>query len=607
MYRLLAFCAALAAPMAALGQTQPETAPEAPAAEPPAESDAATAGAPAVDAPDDSLAPGEPAAPPSTVPPATAPAAAPAAAVEVAPTAPPPPPPGKTTPIADASAPVPTSTTDEGDDEDESEDDDPYSDFIDTRLNFTFTNENVFANLGESQFPNFPGYRFGPPTNLGVLFFENYDTRFSGFETLSHGVLYKGVTRGQWDVEGAMVVRFTSVAEGSIDIEDAGSYIHGTYWLDPERRRKDRVSFTAFPTSSDRFRLGYSFRLSWGGSGLYQRSGVPVPGLKVQYSNDRLWFYGGAKSAVLVDAELDEERAEHGFLFGGGIDITDMVRFELNGGYFDRGSSQLEDLVSENVQLAGLSAQLSVHKDMPLTSSIDFRLYKNDPERAVRFFRPEKYPGGLSWLVAAEATVIGQTLKDLDKGPGSTTVQYGAAGDINFRAKYNYTRFMATTQYRDLAFILHRTPSLPAFSDFADEFEIAPNFFFAGGFDHHFPESRVTAGVTLGFDIPATLEAPASLPGDTAEASGEATYVIRSEGEITRLPVGEGVLPEFAAKFTGRWDFADPFAFILDVYFSRDPNRTRLVRDGPDDLLRPEFDEDNFNRLGFNVNLQARF
>ena len=54
---------------------------------------------------------------------------------------------------------------------------------MDTRLSFTLTNENVLVKPGET-IPSVPGWRFGTPrqapNSLGVLFFDNYDTRYSG-------------------------------------------------------------------------------------------------------------------------------------------------------------------------------------------------------------------------------------------------------------------------------------------------------------------------------------------------------------------------------------------------------------------------------------------
>jgi hypothetical protein len=478
------------------------------------------------------------------------------------------------------------------------------SGFVDIRLNLTLTNENVFAEPGET-IPSVPGWRFGRPNSLGTLFFDNYDTRFSGYETLSHAVLYKNFNRAEWEVEGALVLRINDLAEKSIDLSDAGSYIRVARWFDPTRRRKELVSLTAFPTSSDRFRLGYSWRLSWGGSPEYQRSRSAVPGVKLQYENERVYAFVGAKSAVVLDRSTAEEEAVVAALAGAGVDITDMLRVELNGGYFDRGGNELQDVIREKVRLFGASLQVALHKGEPVTSSVDYKLYRNDPERAYHIFAAEEYPGGLSWLVAAELTATGQTLKDPEVS-GGTKVQVGYAGDINTRVKIDRTRFRLDLQYRDLAFILHSTPSLPTYSDFPPQYERVGNFFAALGADHNFAGTGLTLGLVGGVDLPATLKTPTgALPGDMVEGSGSSTAVIRNEGDITVLPPGEDALPQFALKFTTRLDFAESFAALSDVYYTRDPNQTRLVRDDPEAPLRREFGE--FNQLGFNFTLQAKF
>ena len=478
------------------------------------------------------------------------------------------------------------------------------SGFMDIRLNLTLTNENVFAKPGET-IPSVPGWRFGRPNSLGTLFFDNYDTRFSGYETLSHAVLYRQHTKGNLEAEGALVLRINDLSENNIDLSDAGSYLRVAWWRNRAKKSDmTRWSLTAFPTSSDRMRLGYSYRLSWGGTPEYRRSRESVPGIKLQFENDRFYSYVGAKSAIVLDRATAEETAVLAFLGGVGIDVTPRLHIDLNGGYFDRGSNELQDVLDETVQLFGASLQIAFHDGMPVGSSIDYRLYRNDPERVGRLFSRVEYPGGLSWLAASELTIIGQTLKDPEV-TGGTKVQLGVAGDLNVRIKYDRTRLRLDLQHRNLGFVLHSTPSLPTFSDFPDEYEQSPNLFLAVGADHNF-QDKLTVGVVLGIDKPATLTTPTGvIPGDTVMGSGTSTAVIRDEGDITILPQGEDSVLQFAAKFTARLDFAQDFASILDVYYSRDPNQTRLRRDGPDDLLEREFGE--FNQLGFNLTLQAKF
>jgi len=477
------------------------------------------------------------------------------------------------------------------------------SGFMDVRLNLTLTNENVFVKPGET-IPSVPGWRFGRPNSLGTLFFDNYDTRYSGYETLSHAVLYREHSYRNWDVEGALVLRVNDLAESRIDLSDAGSYIRVAWWQDPTRKKLTRWSLTAFPTSSDRMRLGYSYRLSWGGSPEYKRSRTSVPGVKLQYDKENMYAFVGAKSAVVLDRETAEEEAVLAFLGGAGVDVTPMVRVEVNGGVFDRGSNELQDVLTEEVYLYGVSAQVALHQGMPVLSSVDYKLYQNDPERFGRLFHKTDYPGGLAWLVAAEASLLEQSLKD-PENTGSTVLQSGYAADLNTRVKYNRTRGRLDLQVRDLAFILHSTPSLPTFSDFPMEYERTPNFFAAVGVDQNF-DDQLTVGAIVGVDLPATLTTPTgTLPGDTVPGSGKSTAVVRNEGDITILPEGEKAAAQFALKLTGQLDFSEFFSSVLDVYFSYDPNQTRLTRSDPEAPLVREFGQ--FKQLGFNLTLQAKF
>ncbi|MCB9574893.1 MAG: hypothetical protein H6709_22705 [Kofleriaceae bacterium] len=478
------------------------------------------------------------------------------------------------------------------------------SGFMDVRLNLTLTNENVLVAPGET-IPSVPGWRFGRPNSLGTLFFDNYDTRFSGYETLSTAVMYRNYRKDHLEVEGAFVMRLNEISERRIDFSDAGSYILASWWKDPEHKDPTRVSFTAFPISADRFRLGYSYRLSWGGSDEYRRTTSSVPGVKLQVDADKAYAFVGAKSAVVLDPATAEQKAVLGFLGGAGYDVAPNLRVEFNGGYFNRGGNELEDVNTENVQLFGASAQVAVHEGMPVQSSIDYKLYKNDPERIGRLFQKAKYPGGTQWLAMAEATLLGQTLKDPEMS-GSTKIQWGAAGDVNIRAMIDRIRLRFDLQYRDLAFILHSVPSLPTYSDFPAAYKIKPNYFAAVGADKNF-DDRLTLGIVIGLEQPATLTSPTGLPGETGQM-GESTAVIRNNGAqtiITVLPQGESAVPQIATKLSGQLDFGDIYAALLDIYYAYDGNQTRLTRSGPEDTFQYEFGE--LNQLGFNLTFQAKF
>jgi len=485
------------------------------------------------------------------------------------------------------------------------------SGFMDTRLAFTLTNENILAQPGET-IPSVPGWRFGVPNSAGVLFFDNYDTRFSGFETLSHAVMYRNYQRGHLEAEGAFVLRINELSENGIQLSDAGSYIVLTNWKDPTKKDPTRISLTAFPVSADRLRLGYSYRLSWGGNPEYRRAKSSTPGVKLQYDNEMVYAFIGAKSGVVVDPGDGEQKAALAVLAGAGIDPTDELRFEFNGGYFDRGYNELQDVINEKVQLFGASVQASFHRGMPLRSSVDYRLYKFNNEQVSQLFAPEKYPGGLAWMVTSEFTYLGQTLKDPSK-VGSTVVQPGFAGDLNARVKLDRFRLRLDLSYRDLAFILHSQPSLPPYSDFPDEYSTSPNLFAAIGIDKNWAD-RLTLGLIAGVEKPATLTSPKGIPGAGTDVMGESTAVIRNNNIdtlITILPVGEKALVQVATKATAKIDFGKIYSALLEVFFSYDPNQTRFKRReecaSDPDVCPFEYVFGQANQLGVNATLQARF
>ena len=476
--------------------------------------------------------------------------------------------------------------------------------FMDVRLNFTLTNENLFVKPGET-IPSIPGWRFGRPNSLGTLFFDNYDTRFSGYETLSHAVLYKNYRKDHLEAEAGFVLRMNELSERKIDLSDAGSYLLVSWWKDPTHADPTRLTLTAFPVSADRMRLGYSYRLSWGGNEEWKGETSAKPGIKVQYDGKKYYAFLGAKSAITLDKPTAEQESKFAFLGGAGIDVTEMIRVEANGGMYNRGSNELPDVDTEDVILTGGSLQVAAHKGMPVQSSIDYKLYKNDPERIGRVFSKAKYPGGVSWLAMAELTALSQTLKDPEM-TGSTTNQVGKAGDINVRAMIDRVRVRFDLQYRDLAFLLHTVPSRPAYQDFASDYETAGNYFAAIGVDKNWND-RLTLGLVVGIDKPATLTTPTALPGAPA-MTGQSTAAVRLNGNsllITILPEGESAIPAYAGKFTGQLDFGEIFSAVADVYYVYDGNTARLVRSGPEGLLQFEFAE--FNQLGVNLTLQAKF
>lgn len=507
-------------------------------------------------------------------------------------------------------------------------------DFMDSRVTFGLADNNLLLGPGQSN-PNSPSPNFLPGSR-NTLFFDNYNTRFSGFETLSHAVLYKklpsyidGLTTA-----AALVIRMRYQPDRrsvEFQILDSGSYIFLSYDLGGDKKRKIRrtLDLTAFPLSSDRFRLGYSFRLSWGGNSTFPRRTVtsPVPGAKLQFTYDfnpgtRFFVFAGAKTTLIQkivnDGLLTEEETAYGFL--GGIGFK-AAGFQIEGGaaFFDKGTFQQAGVRGEPIQFFGFTGQASYSMGMPIGVSIDFRLYENDPDRPTKFFRPEKYtPGQFSFAVSAEYSYVVNMLQDPETLTGIVPAP-GMAADLNFRMKYGYFRLHADFVFRDLGFILRDVPGFVPFQAFTIEQlqqSISPEFFMAIGVDYYIKAARLTLGIKGGFLIPAYFKGllPIEQTGNNPISSlgGEQIVVILDDGDIRLLPPTDSngnkveVLPIISAKLNFKWQLSPFLAVIGEFLFSVDNNQTRLERSTEDGTTAERVFIDPIV-IGFNLLMQARF
>jgi hypothetical protein len=494
-------------------------------------------------------------------------------------------------------------------------------DFLDFRLSFNATDENLLVKPGETS-PSIPGFRFGAPiTRWGLFFFDNYDVRYNPYDSLTNLVMYKAASFGQEEFEGALVLRFAPTSDVLSGIYDGGSYVKWTHWIDPSRESKANISFTAFPFSSDMFRLGYSYKLSWGGSPLMFKpnpdnplSGAntsPVPGAKLQFASEKAYAFIGAKTSLLLNQADNQQEPIYGLLAGGGYDVTSFLRVEANGGYFYRGVNPIQAVLGAPVITYGLSAQAMLHSGTPVLRGSDFPIYKNDNSGVRRLFRPEEYPGGLSWLVSLEGTVTQTTLQDPDPTKSqSTTRQTASAADLNARIKYNHWRLKADLVYQDLGYLLLNVPSFVPFQALSSTLSTtSPQFWGAVGADYFFEPQRFTFGATLGLELPATFKGnlPPSfandLPTDALPAS--TTVVVRQDGIYDVLPANATAQPIYAAKVSASYNFLY-FYVLLDGLIAYDTNVTHLARinNDPQQVATRVFN--NPWQLGFNLAFQVR-
>ncbi|WP_163868406.1 hypothetical protein [Myxococcus eversor] len=489
------------------------------------------------------------------------------------------------------------------------------SDFVDTRLSFVFADDNVLAGSGETT-PNSPNARFGAG-NQNTQFYDNFNTRFSGFESLSNIVLYKrapaffeGLT-----TEAALTLLVLERPSGQVAIQDNSSYIRLNY-QPPGWGEKEGISLVGFPVSADRFRLGYAYRISWGGSGVFTTRSATngVPGAKLQITRDRWYAYVGGKTALVQNELILEETTLYGVMGGAGVDILETLRVEAGGGYFQKGLVPgLATLgVEAPVNAAGVSGQVVYHVGVPVGTSVDFRLYKNDPEIYERFFAPEKYPGGLSYSVSLEGSYLSQTLEKPDQF-GATEPQGATALALQARAKLGFLRLSLLGLYRSLSYIQFDVPGFPPFQDFPEGTKLNPEMFLALGADYHLSELHFTPGFIFGIQRPASFRSPTPILGGNnppPNLQGTPTVVVRDVNQLSILPEtcgGSGPCgaePIYSAKATFRWDLSDSVAAVGEVYYTYDTNRTTF-RDDITGVAQPTFEKPH--ALGFNTLLQARF
>jgi opacity protein-like surface antigen len=504
-------------------------------------------------------------------------------------------------------------------------------DFIDTRITFALSDDNLLVNAGKTN-PSSPLPSFIPGAR-STLFFDNYNRRDTGFESLSHIVLYKKMPGfiPRLDTAAGLVVRMDYHLERrEFRLRDSGSYIDIQYDLGSNKKLGIRrnIQFTGFPLSSDRFRLGYSFDISWGGDLTFPRRTLksPVPGAKLQFNYDfdsksGLTLFLGGKTGLLqqlVTQEQIEEETVYGALAGWGLRLGG---FQWQGGaaYFNKGTFFNPSVKGEPVHFYGASTQLSYTHGMPIGVSIDFRLYRNNPNQPILFFKPENYsPGKFSFAVSSEVSYVVNMVEDPERTGGIVPLP-GIAADLNFRMKYGYLRLHADVVFRDLGFILVNVPGIVPFQGFSKEQKLSPEFFAAVGADYYFTASRVTIGLKLGVQMPATFQAvlPKEVTGNVAPGAlqGETIVVVRDEGDWVFVPVVDSkgnqnvILPVFSAKANFKWQMSKFMAMVGELLFSIDNNTTRLQfkKGQVDGTVVTERVFDFPIQLGFNLMVQASF
>ena len=500
-------------------------------------------------------------------------------------------------------------------------------DFMDTRLSWTFGDDDVLHATGQA-IPLSPNFSIGDRPQYR-LFFDNLNSRFAGRENLTHLALYKkmpGFIKGL-DTEASLVLRvdIASLASNTNNLNqalyDAGSYIRAFYHTgDPNG--KTGLGITFWPIDTDRFRLGYLYDISWGGTAGYINQSIfpriqgAAPGAKLQYDGDGWSIFAGFKTASIVQveqtlapgtAEVEQIRIAQtnvGALAGFSADLTDWLHIDANGGFFQQGKFDLPDVAGKPVWTAGFAGRVLFHdKDMPVPMSIDFLLYRNDPNKPQILFKPEQYtPGKTTWLVSAEYDNLFQNLKDFDVA-GATKIQQARAAAVQAQVKTSFFRASATGIYRDLPYVLRNQPSMIPFSTIPTDAETKPELFFAAAADYYFEGPHLTPSIGAGLQFPATFSSTST---NTSSTPIDRTVVVRQQGNLGILPVGKNAVPIVQARVSLRWDISRILSAVIWAQYVRDNNATFVERDPSEGTvsLRSFISPDFF---GMGTSVQARF
>jgi len=495
------------------------------------------------------------------------------------------------------------------------------SDWIDTRVTFAFANVNVLVGPGERSTPT-SGYRVGIDPNFN-LFLENVNTRFSGYETLSQLVLYKKLPGFWefWETEVALAARASAnVDTGQLSFFDAGTYLRIIRKLGAGKEEDvGSIDLTAFPVSSDRFRLGYTYLISWGGTSIFPGKLVSrisegaVPGARLRWrsAKGKSYAFVGFKSALILAREAGvragEQVPNYGILAGAGTTILDSLILETNGGIFQKGTQERPGLEGNKVIAYGASARVTYYSGDPPASSSDYRLYRNDPNHPDNYDLFKSYKPGGGWFASLEGTMLVQNLEDPEAFASEKLVPAIAAGFVGgFRQDELSLRLDAFYQSAD--FILFDVPGFVPFQATPASATTAGEIFAAITASYWLADLYMLPSLSVGIKIPATYKG-AVLPTQGAiggATPGEVrTQVIADNRNRVVLPPGEDAQPIIGIFLKLPLYLSSSTAVSFESRVELNDNQPRLAQDN--ERGEPVYKFDDAVRLSLALVFQSRW
>lgn len=406
--------------------------------------------------------------------------------------------------------------------------------------------------------------------------------------------------------EAEVSLLLSSSNTGGLGLRDNASFIR-LAWRPESWGEAEGLSFTVLPMTSTRLHLGYEQPATWGRA-VYatssSRSGIGgVPGLEARLSREHGYAFAAAKSMVGVNyRDLEAERLAM-VMAGAGVDVGPLLRLEAAGAFVQHGVIEALANVGreERASTRAASGRVLFHQGAPIGPSVDFSLYRQDPEVFEKLFAPEVYPGGVSAAVSLEATWLSQLLLDPGGSEGTVRSQGAEAVALQARLKVDFLRVHALALHRSATFITSEVPGLPPFKLFPQGAGLQSELLLSAGADYHFPGPGLTPGLVVRAVWPAAFDNATVIGGPP---SPPRMAVLRGPAELSILPPGRERQPILLAKATLRWDLGSTFSAIGEAFYTHDPNRT-VLDDGETGV--PEFVLQPPSAVGFSALLQARF
>ena len=486
------------------------------------------------------------------------------------------------------------------------------SDFVATRLTFYVGDDNLLAGSDDRS----PA--LGMANEYPELFFEGLNAEKGKVVTETHMVIYSkmpGFLKFV-DTEAAFVAEFELSRDPDSGqlvgrFRDDGSWLAATFWFG-EKNASPFLKLTAWPFSADRFRLGYLFDLTWGGNRMWARNQSPVPGMKLSFGSDRFYAFVGAKAMISLRSDNNESENFWGVLGGLGpnvpIGAKGKLAYDVNGGYFTRGTFRQPPHESAPVVSFGASHRISFGWNENMGGSADLRLMTNDLNDPRVGFQVSNtiatipnYQGTFGIGASVEFSSIWGSLIDADD-PSQRI--YDAALTGGFRARVRFLKTMRVgfdMIYRDVSFLVLNVPGLTPYVDFATDTIQKPQLYGALYWDWFIEKPKLRPGFIIGLMQPASFAAREDSNGNRQ------VEIIREANDYELLPTGTEPFTILSMKASLRWHLSPMLVIAGEVAFTQDYNQAKNVADPDTGVNTLILDEERAQALGLNLFMQAAF